>query len=188
MTLVYGDKVQVIGYEGRFTHISFNENLVWVLKDDITGEQSDIFPTFVKDSVYLSNDAETKKLRKLTNDSFFASKLELPLQAVEFVSYRLGQDKRKIPWTNERPRLAGNWQNILNGQLGVHVVGDPKTASVIEYRKDDSTGHVGYVKEVHANNSILLQEVGREVEGKYTEELFTKEQWQAWQPVFIQAS
>ena len=188
MSLLYGQKVQVARYEGRFAQVSTGNNLMWILKDDITNEEADIFPTFTKDTVYLSNNPETKKLRKLTKDSFFTSVLELPLQSVEHVSYRLYERGRKIPWTNERPRLAGSWQRLLKGKVGVHVGVSPKTASIIEYGREDGTEHLGYIKEVHVNDSIVMQEVGREVEGRYTEELFTKIQWQEWRPVFIQVS
>jgi hypothetical protein len=188
MILSYGDSVQIIKYEGRFVQIRVGDSSVWILKDDLISEKVDIFPVFSKDTVYLSDNVEVEKLRKLTNDTFFASEIGLPLLSIEFVSYRLSQDNRKIPWTLERPRIAGKWQNILKGQMGVRIGVEPKTGSVIEYYKDDDTGHIGYVKEVHADNSIVIQEVGREVEGEYTEKLFTKVEWQEWDSVFIQVT
>ena len=186
MTLTFGHKVQVIRYEGRFVQVRVGDTAGWILKDEITTNYADIFPIFHKDIVYLYEHTEAKKLRQLTKDEFFAIELRMPLQAVEFASYILRQDGRPISWSNERPRLAGNWQNLLKGHLGIHIGIEPRTGSIMEYQYRDGTGHVGYVKEVHADETIVFLSVGREVDGKYTEELFTKTKWQEYRPVFIQ--
>ena len=186
--LLYGTKVQIIRHEGRFTQICVNYVVGWVLKDEITAKLTDVFPFFHKDVVYAHSHGETRKLRQLTKDEFFTAELRLPLQAVEFVSYQLSQTGRSISWSDERPRLAGNWQNLLKGHLGVHIGIEPKTGSIMEYQYRDGTGHLGYVKEVHADESIVFLSVGREVDGKYTEEKFSKTKWQEYRPVFIQIS
>ncbi len=188
LTLNYGDKVEVMRYEGRFAGVKIGGEIGWILKDDITTNHTHIHPTFL-DSVFYDHDhPETVKLRKVLNDDFFASELRLPLQAPEFISYCIHKTGRKINWSNQRPRLSGTWQILLKGRSGIHIGIEPKTGSVMEYYEDHDIGHLGYVKEVHADNSILLQSIGRKEEGKYYEEFLSKATWKNLQPVFIQVS
>jgi hypothetical protein len=184
----YGEKVSVLGYEGRFVHILYQTESAWVLKDAITMNRADIYPTFLLNNIYLAADSETKKLRQVIRDEFFTTELYLPLQSVEFVAYKLKEQNINIPWGKERPRLAGQWHDLLKGHLGVKIGIFPKTGSVLEGRLENGVGFVGYVTAVYPGDGISLVSVGKEVEGKYTEEKLSKEEWQALQAVFIQVS
>ena len=184
----YSQKVSVLGYEGRFVHILYQTESAWVLKDAITMNRTDIYPTFVSNNIYLAADSETKKLRQVIRDEFFTAELYLPLQAVEFVAYKLKEQNISIPWSKERPRLAGLWRDLLKGHLGVKIGISPKTGSILEGKLENGLGFVGYVAAVYPGDDISLLSVGKEVEGKYKEEKLSKEEWQALQAVFIQVS
>jgi hypothetical protein len=186
--LSYAEPVQILGYEGRFARISVFDKFGFILKDELTSSQVDILPLFQTVEIYSANHPDTKKLRKITNDEFFASEMFLPLQAVEFVNYRLFAEGRKILWPDIRPRLAGSWQNLLRGRLGIQIGVLPKTGAVIEYNKPDGTGFVGYTKSVHVDESIVIEGVGRLIEGEYREEAISKEEWHEWRPIWIAVS
>ncbi len=186
LTLPYSSTVAVLGFEGRFARVSFGDKYGFVLKDDLTANATDIFPQLYVGEIYSSNHPDTKKIRRIINDDFFTSELFLPLQAVEFVTFRLLKEGRKILWPDIRPRLAGSWQNTLKGQLGIQIGVMPKTGALIEYTKPDGTGFVGYTKSVHVDESIIIEGVGRLIEGEYREEAINKEEWQEWRPIWIQ--
>lgn len=184
----YGEKVSVLGYEGRFVHILYKSESAWILKDAITMNRADIYPTFVSNNIYLAADSETKKLRQVIRGEFFSAELYLPLQSVEFVSYKLKEQNIEIPWGEVRPRPAGQWHDLLKGHLGVKIGIFPKTGSILEGKLADGTGFLGYVTAVYPGDDISLQSIGKSVEGKYLEEKLSKEEWQALQAVFIQIS
>jgi hypothetical protein len=181
----YATGLSVLGYEGRFARVVVEDRTGFVLKDDITEQKKDIFPEFLSEEIYSNNHPDTKKVRTLLQDEFFAAPLYLPLQTVEFVVYRLRCEGRDISWPSERPRLAGRWQTILKGRSGIQIGVMPKTGAIMEFTKPDGTGFVGYTKAVHVDDTIVLQGVGRLIEGEYREEIITKEVWHEWRPVWI---
>lgn len=183
--LPYASEVQVLGYEGRFVHISVDGQAGFLLKEDIADNSEDIFPKFQLGEIYSANHPDTKMLREYIKDEFFTKTLFLPLQAGEYAYYEMLVNKRKFIWTEERPRIPGVWQNILKGQTGIQISISPKTSSVIEYLKPNGHGWVGYVKSVHIDESIVVTGVGRIIEGEYSEDTFTKAEWLEMHPVFI---
>ncbi|KKT77628.1 MAG: hypothetical protein UW75_C0058G0002 [Parcubacteria group bacterium GW2011_GWF2_44_8] len=186
--LPYATGLTVLGFEGRFARVVVGDTTGFVLKDDITEQKKDIFPEFLSEEIYSNNHPDTKKVRTYLKDEFFAEPLYLPLQAVEFVLYRLRFEGRDISWPSERPRLAGRWQTILKGRTGIQIGVMPKASAVMEFLKPDGTGFVGYTKAVHVDDSIVLQGVGRLIEGEYREEIVSKEVWHEWRPVWISVS
>lgn len=182
----YASSLTVFDYSGRFAKVKYKEVIGWVLKDDITTSKEAVVPIFESTKSYLANDPDTKKLRIITDDEFFASDLYLPLQSVEYVHYELISAGRSLVWTAERPRLAGSWQKILKGHLGVHIGIVPKTGSVMEYIDEEGEGKVGYVEAVRPDESIVLSSVGRLIEGQFLREEISKETWLDLRPVWIQ--
>jgi hypothetical protein len=183
--LQYGQQVLVFDYEGRFAHVRTKDLIGYVLKDDLESLREALYPTFHDGEIYTSNHPDTKKLRRLINDEFATEDLYMALQSSEFVMYRLSEKGLILPWGSERPRTVGNWHNLLKGKLGVVMSVAPKTGSLIEFQKDDGTGWVGYVKAVSVDNTLLVEGVGRIIEGEYKEESLSKSLWQEWRPVFI---
>jgi hypothetical protein len=185
MSIPYSTEVRVLSYEGRFVRISYKSFYGFILKEDIEDNIEKIFPNFQISEIYSANHPDTKKVRKYFKDEFFAEVLFLPLQSVEFAYYRLLLDNRRIEWSEERPRLAGNWANILKGKMGVQIGIVPKTGSIMEYLKPDGSGFVGYVKSVLIDESIIVVGVGRVIDGEYSEEAISREKCLSLSPVFI---
>lgn len=181
----YGQQVLVSSFQGRFASVVCGDKSGWILKDEITNSYADIYPDFQTGEIYSLKHPDTKKLRKIINDDFFANDLFMPLQEVEFVTYRLLKDGHHISWPDVRPRVSGNWQNILKGRSGIQIGITPKTGSIIEYTKADGTGWLGYTKAVHIDDTIVIEGVGRLIEGEYREEKFSTEEWHEWRPVWI---
>ncbi len=187
-TISYGYKITVMGYEGRFAKVDVDNQIGYLLKDEITCRPRDIFPVFIKEFVYLADNAETIRLRKLITDNFSTTDLYLPMQAEEFIMYQLFISNRSLPWGNERPRLAGNWHNLLKGKLGVKIGIEARAGSIMEYGRVDGSGFLCFVKTVRSDEQIVVLSIGRKVEGEYLEETLTKSEWQKLSPVFIQVS
>lgn len=186
--LNYGQPVFLIDYQGRFAQVRFGDLLGFVLKDDLEKLRDALYPAFFDGEIYTANHPDTKKLRRLINDEFAYEELFAPLQPSEFVMYRLAENKLSIPWGQERPRTVGVWHNLLKGRIGVNISITPKTGSLIEYQKDDGTGFVGYIKAVLVDNSLVLEGVGRVIDGEYREETIAPSVWREWRPVFIAIS
>lgn len=187
-TLSYGYKITVMSYEGRFAKVDVDNQIGYLLKDEITCKPRDVFPVFIKEFVYLADNAETIRLRKLIADNFSATDLYLPIQAEEFIMYQLLISNRNLPWGNERPRLAGNWHNLLKGKLGVKIGIDARAGSIMEYNRADGSGSLALIKTVRSDDQIVMQSIGRKLEGEYLEESLTKSEWQKLSPIFIQIS
>ena len=181
----YAAAVTVLGYEGRFARIQNEEGTLFILKDELTSHKEEIFAEFHTGEIYSSNHPDTKKVRRLIKDEFFTTELCMPLLGAEFVTYRLLMAGRSIGWKNLRPRLAGQWQNLLKGQMGIQIGIMPKTGAIFEYTKPDGSGFLGYTKAVHIDESIVIEGFGRMIEGEYREEALAKEVWHELRPVWI---
>ncbi len=181
----YATAVTVLGYEGRFARVANDGSTLFILKDELTTHKDEIFAEFHTGEIYSANHPDTKKVRRLIRDEFFTTELCMPLLGVEFVMYRLLLAGRSIVWKSTRPRLAGQWQNLLKGQMGIQIGIMPKTGAVFEYTKADGSGFLGYTKAVHVDDSIVIEGMGRMIEGEYKEEVLTKEVWHELRPVWI---
>jgi len=187
--LPYASKIEILGYEGRFVHVRLDEVIKgWVLKEDITQNQSDIIPTFEVGQTYVSDNLETKRLRSYIADTFSATDLYLSLQPEEFAFYKIMHKGHKISWPKVRPRLAGSWQTVLKGQPGVKMSIEPKTGAVIEFMNSAGEGWVGYTTAVLVDETIKIEGVGHNNEGEYLEETIPKSEWLEWRPVWISVS
>lgn len=183
--LPYATPVSILGYEGRFARVANDEGSLFILKDELTTTAEDIFADFQIGEIYSANHPDTKKVRAMIHDEFFTAELCMPLLNVEFVMYQLQLVGRSIAWKSTRPRLAGQWQNLLKGQMGIQMGIMPKTGALIEYTKPDGSGFLGYTKAVHVDESIVIEGVGRLIEGEYRKEALTKEEWHELRPVWI---
>ena len=186
--LPYGTSFQIVGTQGKWCNVVHNDVRGWVHRDDLTESEAMLQPQLEVGSVYGETSPATIKLRTLIDDSFHAAQVGTPLQDVEYVSYRLQKKNRQIDWPSLRPRIAGTWQRILKGVLGVHMGINPKTDSVMEYVKEDNTGHVAYVESVYPDGSITISEVGYATEGEYTERTLGRQEWKELKPIFIEVN
>lgn len=185
MTVQYGDAVQIHSYSGRYARVLVRGREGWILKDSLTHERAAVWPQLYEGNRYFADTPATVAIRYHVADAFFCAALLLPLQATEYVMYRLVQDRRVIVWPNERPRLAGEWQRILRGCTGIHIGVRPLAGALIEYR-DAGEGVLGFVESVAPDESIVVSAVGRDEVGVYTSTLYTADQWREFRPVFIE--
>lgn len=184
-TVHYGDAVQVHSYSGRYARVMVRGWEGWVLKDALAHDRTAVWPQLYEGRRYFADTPDTIAIRLHIADTFLCGALLLPLQAAEYVTYRLLQDRRQIAWPKERPRDAGEWQRILRGCAGVHIGIRPLAGALMEYR-DGGQGVLGFVESVAPDESIVVSTVGRDDVGIYTSTLYTAEQWREFRPVFIE--
>ena len=184
--LPLGKEVGTLSFEGRFVLIETESIRGWVLKDDIATEESKIWPELVSGTIYEASHESTRRIRQITQDSFFAADLFLSLQPQEYVGYRLLQQGRYLPEVADRPRLVGKWHDIYRGKLGVTIGLEPRSGSIIEGLSLTSLPFLGFVTSVHTDQSIVVESVGRHNDGEFLKETLSKQAWFDSQPVFIQ--
>lgn len=181
----YGTAVTVVGYRGRYASVLRAHHTGWIVKDDLNPDKFSVWPQFNFKQEYFATDSDTLKVRALIQDEFGAGGLGLPLQAGEYIAVRMLSDHRTIAWTEARPRLPGDWQNILRGVRGVHSTVTPKTDSIMEWRTESGEGRLAYVEAVAPDNTISLSLVGLHDAGQYLTQTLTEDEWRELRPVFI---
>jgi hypothetical protein len=184
-TLGYGQAVSVVSYHNQYAHISAQGKRGYVRKDDITPHKADVWPHFMSGVRYEADTKEASQLRTIIHDTFGAGRLLLPLQAGEYILYRLLLDQHTIVWPDVRPREPGRWHEILRGQQYIRSTVSPVTDSVMEWTGEDGLGRLGYVEAVLPDLTIRLTGIGVAEAGEYTEALIPSNVWREWRPVFI---
>ena len=179
----YGTMLNVYQAENRWYRTEYRGHSGWMLKDAVTSDN--IYPQFRLGQYYDSKNIETIKLRSFISDEFNGGLIEVPLQDVEYVTYKLRRKAKLLPWSETRPRVSGNWKQLLRGAPGVHIGILPKVDSVMEMVGDDALGQISYVDAVFPDDSIIVSEVGFPEEGMYSERTLPKEEWREFRPVFI---
>lgn len=183
-SLPFGAPVLTGEKKNRFVHVLDEKLSGWVLADNLSDFIEKITPSFEDGHTYLSDSIETVLVRKSIDDLFAGSELLLPLQSEEYVAFRIKQGNKSIEWNDSRPRLAGNWQNILKGVHGVSIGITPKTGSVMEWNGEDK-GYLFYVEKVSPEEGLVVSGVGYGEEGQFSTISFKKEEWIELRPVFI---
>ncbi len=186
MIYPYGAAVSVSQFSENYAHVLRGDTQGWIRKDDVTPHKNEVWPVLREWVIYAAATAEAVKIRALIQDSFSGGTLALPLQAGEYILFRLLCDNRTIVWPDDRPRLAGLWQSILKGVPGIHATIMPKTDSVMEWQSESDGGRLAYVEAVGPDNTITTTCVGLIVAGQYTRQIWTQDQWRELRPVFIQ--
>jgi hypothetical protein len=187
-TLPYGSMVMVMEEKGRFSKVSQNGLIGYVLRDELRARAAHVFPEFIVGTPNEHDSSNTLRVRACIKDAFFGGEIEADLQAGEYVLYMLSRKNQGINWPPTRPRTPGLWHTILRGIPGIHVGITPKTGSILEYTLHNDMGHLAYVEAVFPDNRISLSEVNYPDHGIYHERTLTKEEWQALNPIFIQVS
>jgi hypothetical protein len=182
--LPYSTTVSVKKLGGRWACVSTEFGEGWILKDSLRENVQDVFPQLQESAVYTHEHRETQKLRLCINDAFSGERSHISLTDTEFVTYRLGERGKRIPWSVERPRVAGTWQRLLRGKVGVHISIAPKEGAIMEYMRED-IGHLAYVEAVFPDESITVSSVGLVSGGEYTKSELTHDMWRELHSVFI---
>lgn len=182
----YGTAVTVTGYQGNYAKVFWSHHEGWILKDSLTPHKAEVWPHFTEGNAYDADNASVKKLRLLIGDTFCTSELGLPLQAGEWVLYRLREQNRLIPWPVTHGRVPGDWQLFLKGVPGIHISILPKADSIMEWRGDDGVGRVAYVEKVSLEQTLTVSIAGLEEPGQFEEKIYLEADWRELRPVFIE--
>lgn len=184
-TIPYGDLVMMREPQGRFYRALWNGIEGWVLKDDLVDRAVRVHPQFQIGEENSVDHPNTVHVRAIIQDTFGLSRSEFPLQAGEYVLYRLWKKGIRIAWPEIRPRVPGLWHSILKGVPGVHIGITPKAGAIMEYMLDGDVGHLAFVEAVFPNETIALSEANFPDSGTYNERELPREDWKELRPVFI---
>ncbi len=158
----------------------------WVLRDDLSDRAAYVYPEFIVGEENQTDDPNTQRLRAAILDEFCGTEAEVPLQAGEYVVYKLMRRGKKISWPSIRPRTPGRWHTFLKGTPGIHIGIAPKMGSVMECTLENDIGHLAYVEAVFPDERITISEAHYPDDGIYNERTLTKEEWQELNPIFIE--
>lgn len=182
----YGELVVVLGAQGRFYNVAWKEYTGWILKETVRQHAGDVYPHFSSEEVYGPDHPGTVALRMMLNDPFGLQYGGYPLQAGEYIVYRLQKRGVSIPWGQSTERIPGTWHTLLRGNEGVHISVFPKPGTIMEYTGTHDIGYLAYVESVTREDAITCTEVNHEGTGDYKETTYTQDEWRELRPVFIQ--
>jgi len=187
--LPYGSMVMVLQVEDPWVYVASGPHQGWVYKEDLEDRAAHVYPAFHIGEENLEDDPATIRLRASISDEFGAGELGLPLQAEEYVLYRLMKRGIKIAWPPIRPRRPGSWATILRGAPGVWIAVVPSAQSIMEFQLrphgGDAEGHLAYVEAIFPDGAIQISEANWPDVGVYNERVLVKSEWQELAPVFI---
>lgn len=183
--LTYGTSFRIVNTQGKWLQVEHKGTTGWIHEDDMTRSRRKITPRFIYEEYYGADHDTTILLRTFIDDQFHTASLSLPLQDVEYVTYKLSEKGQSLAWPCVRPRIAGTWQRILKGIPGIHLGIYPKKGAVVEYIHANNTGHVAFVESVYPDESITISEIGFPEEGVFHERTLSKEEWIELRPIFI---
>lgn len=185
-SLGYGDMVMLFEKRGRWAHVGYGEIQGWVLREDLADTPHAVYPEFMLGSENAADAQNTIRVRATIRDQFAGALAALPLQAGEYVVYRLIRRGLEIMWPNDRPRVPGIWHALLRGVPGIRIGTTPKTGALMEYMMSEEMGHIAYIESVLPDETIRIAETNFPDNGIYNERVLTREEWRELRPVFIQ--
>lgn len=187
--LPYGSMVMVLQVSGPWAYVASGPHEGWAYGEDLEDRAAHVYPAFHIGEPNRDDDPSTERLRALINDEFGAGEVGLPLQAEEYVLYRLWKRGAKIAWPPVRPRSPGTWASILASVPGIRVSPEPTPGAVMEFtlphEGGETFGHLAYVEAVFPDGTLQLSEANWPEEGIYNERALTSAEWQELAPAFI---
>ena len=189
--LPYGSMVMVLEVSGDWARVSSGAHTGWVYAEDLAEKSADVYPAFRVGEPNEAEDPTTIRVRAIINDEFGAGDLDLPLQAEEYVLYRLYKRGAKIAWPAIRPRTPGTWHKILENTKKISLSARPSAGAIMECMlesevdEDGLAGHIAYVEAVYPDDTIQISEANWPDKGIYNERVLPLEEWQALTPTFL---
>ncbi|MCA9354537.1 MAG: hypothetical protein KC877_03395 [Candidatus Kaiserbacteria bacterium] len=185
----YGDTVSVLKREPDFSLVFTPQLEGWVQSGALSEDERQVFPQLVQDHIYHATHEATVAIRRVLRDACGGGVMDLPLQSLEYALYELSRRGIVVPWPQLRPRIPGQWQQLLRGVPRVRIDVEPRTGAILEHAPEAvERGFLGYVEAVHPDDSIVLRSVGRDIDGEYIVETLMRDEWREWRPVFINFS
>lgn len=180
----FGAMLVAVETTGAWVHVFHKGIEGYVELHDLADRAAYVHPKFVIGEENHAHDPNTERVRAMIEDEFSYGEGELPLQAEEYVTYKLRRLGVSIPWTQVRPRTPGNWVNLLEGIPSVEVSAEPRPHAVVEWTHEEKS-HIAFVEAVFPDGTLQLSEANWPESGTYNERVLVKEEWSAGNPTFI---
>ncbi len=184
-TLAYGEMVMLLEGGAEYSYVAVGNKKGYVPTAVLAQEAASVYPEFVIGAENNSHDTTTVRLRLLIHDEFGAGLTQMPLQAHEYVYYKLLRHGAKIAWPDIRPRTPGNWAKILSTLESVAVHDTPTVGSVMEFTLPEGKAHLAYVEKVFPDQTIQISEADWSDCGIYNERIIVEDAWRTLNPEFI---
>jgi hypothetical protein len=180
----FGAMVVAVSTENDWVHLFYKGVEGYVVLGDLTDRAAYVYPTLTIGESYEAHDPHTERLRAVIEDEFSYGDGDMPLQAEEYVMYKLLRQSMVIPWPTIRPRTPGTWRTLLADVPQVTIARDARARAVIEWQ-GDVRGHVAYVEAVFPDGTIQISEANYPDRGIYNERTMVESEWRAYNPVFL---
>lgn len=181
----YGSMLVALQTEDRWVRVFHMGTEGYVSLDDVVDKAAYVYPKFVIGESNTSIDPNTERVRAMIEDTFSCGESDLPLQAEEYVLYKIVRTGAHVDWGDVRPRVAGTWSDILKDRPQTTVSTEPKIRSVMEFRLENGQGHLAFVESVFDDGSVQLSEANWPENGIYNERVIVSEEWKKLNPTFI---
>lgn len=156
----------------------------YVALHDLADRAAHVHPKFVIGEENHSYDPNTERLRAMIEDEFSYGEGVLPLQAEEYVTYKLRRNGVSIDWSDVRPRTPGRWADIARTIPQAEVSDTPSPRAVMEWHTGE-VSHLAFVEAVYPDGAVQLSEANWPEKGIYNERVMVEEEWSAFKPTFI---
>lgn len=187
-TLAYGDMVMMLEAGEEWSYVAAGNKKGYVRTSNLAHRAAAVYPEFVVGAENGPRATNTVRVRSLIKDEFSANLSHIPLQAHEYVYYKLRRKGITIAWPDIRPRTPGTWVRILSTLPEVRLSAEPTVGSVMEVAPQDGKAHLAYVERVIDRDSIVVSEADWPERGIYNERTLTRTEWERNAPVFISFS
>lgn len=184
-TVPYGSMVMVLETKNGWAKVQNGRRSGWIETRDLADRAAYVLPQFTVGEGNAGDDPNTVRLRTMIRDEFSAGLAGLPLQAHEYILYRLYRKDVHVDWPDTRPRTPGKWAEMLANTKGVSVSNMPAEQSVMEMTYEGERGHLAFVEAVFPDGAIQVSEANWPEQGIYNERVLPEAEWQALKPQFI---
>lgn len=180
----FGSMLVAVEQKGEWVRVFYSGMEGYVEIVDLADRAAYVHPKFAIGQENDAHDPTTARVRAMIEDEFSYGEGDTPLQAEEYVLYKLARNGIHPKWPTVRPRAAGAWTRILRGAEGVRVASEPSARSIVEW-EEEGKGHVAFIEAVYPDESIQLSEANWPDRGIYNERVMAKEEWTRLHPSFI---
>jgi hypothetical protein len=184
LRMPFGAMIVAVETEGLWVRIFYAGTEGYAELADLVDRAAYVHPSFTIGEVNEAHDPTTERVRAMIEDAFSFGEGELPLQAEEYVLYKLRRNGVVPTWPLVRPRAPGSWANIVQQSPGVTIESTPSPRAVLEYTVE-GRGHLAFVEAVFPDQTIQISESNWPERGIYNERVLVVEEWQKLNPAFI---
>lgn len=184
LRIPYGSMLVALETERGWVRSFFHGVEGWVALVDLVDRAAFVYPKFTIGEKNLYDDPNTERVRAVIADEFSYGEGNLPLQAEEYVLYRLYRRGVRPTWGSERPRVPGKWGAMLLAEGNTVAAEEPKQHMIMEWDISPLTSHIAYVEATFPDGSIQISEANWPQDGIYNERMLVKDEWQKLSPRF----